>query len=227
VTAPPRPERVVASAAPLKGQIVFERAGCGDASQCGVFVMNDIIELPAEPLTVRVGVTSKALGKTGTAHLSITVPNYLDNALQMSPIMIGSEASVSDATTAFDIIRELVPFQPTTARVFAPTETLRIFARAYWRASDTTAEAIVSVLGAGAPAPRRLKLTGEVPAIGRRQTALDTEVPLAGLAPGHYVLHVETRLAKGKPAIREVPFEVRQFRTARSARSSGPTRDTS
>ena len=31
---------VVASAAPWKGQIVFERGGCVDASHCGVFVMN-------------------------------------------------------------------------------------------------------------------------------------------------------------------------------------------
>ena len=30
----------IASAAPWKGQIVFERGGCADASQCGVFVMN-------------------------------------------------------------------------------------------------------------------------------------------------------------------------------------------
>jgi VWFA-related protein len=177
----------------------------------GTFVMNEIIELPAERLTVRVGVTSKALAKTGTAHMTIDVPNYGDNALQISPLLIGSSSMAKNTAvaTGLDTIRTLVPFQPTTTRAFSRPETLRVFARAYWRASDTTADATVAIVGLNAPPPRQITLKGEVPAPGRRQAVLDTEVPLTGLAPGSYVLHVETRLAKGKAAVRDVPFDVR------------------
>jgi hypothetical protein len=171
--------------------------------------MNDIIELPARQLIVRVGVTSKALGKTGTAHLSVNVPNYLDNALQLSPIVIGATAATSDAATALDIIRTLVPFQPTTSRLFARTDTLRVFARAYWRAADTVADSTVTIAGPSSVPPRHVSLKGTVPALGRREAVLDTEVPLAAFAPGAYVLRIEARTAKGKPAVREVPFEVR------------------
>jgi hypothetical protein len=175
----------------------------------GAFVMNDIIELPAEQLIMRVGVTSNALGKTGTAHLTIDVPNYLDNALQLSPVVIGSNGATSDASTALDTIRALVPFQPTTSRVFATSETLRVFARAYWRASDLTAETTLTVTGPNGSSPRQWTLKGDVPAPGRRQAVLDTELPLEGLTPGAYVLHVETHLAKGKPAIRDLPFTIK------------------
>ena len=176
----------------------------------GTLMMNNIIDLPAEQLTVRVGVTSKALGKTGTTHLTVDIPNYGDNGLQISPLLIGtsSTAANTDAAVGLDAIRPLVPFQPTTARVFARSDTLRVYARAYWRAGDTTADATVTITGAGSPTVRHLTLPAEATQ-GRRKAILDVPLPLAGLAPGVYVLHVETRLAKGKPAIRESPFEVR------------------
>ncbi len=175
----------------------------------GVFVMNDVIDLPAEELIMRVGVTSKALGKTGTAHLSVKVPNYLDNALQLSPIVVGATSTTSDAVTALDFIRALVPFQPTTSRAFAPSDTLRVFARAYWRAADTVADSTLTIAGPSSVPPRHLMLKGTVPSLGRREAVLDTEVPLAGLTPGSYVLHIESRIAKGKPSIRELPFDVK------------------
>ena len=39
--------------------------------------------------------------------------------------------------------------------------------------------------------------------------ALDTTVPLRGLAPGPHVLTVTTRVGNGKPASREVPFQIK------------------
>jgi hypothetical protein len=44
---------------------------------------------------------------------------------------------------------------------------------------------------------------------GGREATFDAKVPLAGLAPGDYVLEISARLKNGNPVTREVPFAVR------------------
>lgn len=194
----------------LQRPITF--TGAWKPSAKGVLVMSDIIDLPTEQLTVRVGVTSRALGKTGTTHVPVDVPNYLDNDLQLSPIVLGldnNDGNTSDAATSLESIRALVPFQPTTARSFSATETIRVFSRAYWRANDMSADVTMTITGPSPSSARHTTIAGEVPALGRRQGALDVRIPLTGLAPGAYVLRIDSHLTKGKPASRALPFTVR------------------
>jgi hypothetical protein len=175
----------------------------------GTFVINEKIDLPPEQLTVRAGVTSRALAKSGTAHVTVDVPNYLDSAFQLSPLTIGSTSATMDAASNLDTIKALVPFQPTTVRTFSNTDTLRVFARAYWRSHEMTADVTMTVTGPTVVPPQRKTLQATVPAPGRRQAVFDTELPLAGLTPGSYVLRIEARLPKGKPAHRELPFNIK------------------
>ena len=53
------------------------------------FVLNETIDLPAEALTLRVGVTSTALARTGTAHLRVDVPDIRGSRLVMTPLVLG------------------------------------------------------------------------------------------------------------------------------------------
>lgn len=191
----------------------FQRAitftGTWKRTARGTFVINEAIDLPDEPLTLRVGVNSRALGKTGTAHIPINVPNYRDTDLRVSPIIIGSSASALDAATGLDVIRELVPFQPVTSRVFARGDVLRVFARAYWGSSSTTGEGIVTLTSRTPGVQITVPIVAEVQTAGRRRGVVDVRVPLNELAAGTYVLSLDVQLPKGKPVRREVPIEIR------------------
>jgi hypothetical protein len=175
----------------------------------GTFVINEIIDLPGEALKLRVGVASAALDKSGTAHIDVNVPKFGTHELQLTPIVLGSSADAPDVVDGLDTIRPVVPFQPTTARTFERGDTLRVFGRAYWRASDTTIDADLSVTGPTAVAPRHLTLRGETASGGARQATIDATVPLSGLASGSYVLQLKTRLSNARSVRREITFVVR------------------
>jgi VWFA-related protein len=170
----------------------------------GTFVINETIDLPAEPLAVRVGVTSRALGRTGTTHLGVAVPDYRKTDLQLSPLVIGPPRQPLDAAVGLDGLRGLVPFQPTTARAFVDTDRLRVFALAYWRSPTTTLVAEIQLDG---QAPLRHTIPARRVITGRREAALDIFVPLNGLAPGSHTLTMTVTTGKDK-AQRAIPFEV-------------------
>jgi hypothetical protein len=100
-------------------------------------LVNDAIELPSQPLTLRIAVASRALGKPGSVQMAVDVPKVSDNKLQLTGIVIGAAGGATAATEAA-AIKDLVPFQPATSRTFAQTETLRVFARAFWGSKDAT-----------------------------------------------------------------------------------------
>ena len=176
----------------------------------GRFVINELIDLPPEQLTLRVGITSRALGRTGTAHIPLNVPNFKSTDLRVSPLVIGAGGTgAADAAIGLDRVRTLVPFQPTTARTFTAAQTLRVLMTAVWRSSATALAADVTITGGPAPITRHLSVDAAVAEGGGRQARLDTSVPLSGLAAGEYVLSVHATTGKGKPAVREVPFVVR------------------
>jgi VWFA-related protein len=176
----------------------------------GVLVINEVIDLPHRPLSLRIGVTSRALARTGTAHLYVDVPDFGDNDLQLSQLVLGSTGTIAEASSGIEFIRPFVPFQPTTARTFSPADTVRVFANAFWKSDDEAVTADISVKGAPAFTTRTVTLPGRAIKDGHRQATLDTTLPLKDLAPGSYVLHVEVHAAKRKPAARDVPFEVKR-----------------
>ncbi len=175
----------------------------------GTFVINEVIDLPTEPLTIRVGVSSTALGKTGTTHVEVDVPDYRDSDLQLSPLVLGTSQYTLDAAVGLDTIRQLVPFQPATARAFARTDTLTIFARVFWRTKHADADVRVSVQGPSAVAPETTSISGQRASSGHTQSKFSTTLPLRGLTPGAYVLRVEAQQHTGKPFARQVPFEIK------------------
>jgi hypothetical protein len=66
----------------------------------------------------------------------------------------------------------------------------------------------VSVRGTGRSIAQPTLVTSSTPGGGRRVT-FEGRLPLAGLAPGRYVLEIAGRLADGRPVTRAVPFDVR------------------
>lgn len=187
----------------------YQFTGTWKPTARGTFVINEVIDLPTDSLTVRVGVTSSALGKTGTTHVEVDVPDYRDEDVQLSPLIIGTPQYSLDAAVGLDTIRALVPFQPATSRTFSKADTLRIFSRVYWRTKYPDTEIRVSVQGPSPIPPQSTTITGPRALTGYTQGRFNTSLPLRGLSPGSYVLRVEASQPAGKPYVREVPFEIR------------------
>jgi hypothetical protein len=174
----------------------------------GKLVVNETIDLPTEQLALRVGVTSRALGKTGTTHLSIEPPDFEDKKLQMSGVVIGLPSAAYDAAAGLGSLEGIVPFQPTTVRTFRVGDTLRVYSRLTWKGDAGAATVRLSVTGREGLPVRERSVPAHPEASGRKLAELDVTVPLDGLAAGEYVLRVEASQNQ-KAVVRQVPFEIK------------------
>ncbi|HUL73869.1 MAG TPA: hypothetical protein VLT86_12245, partial [Vicinamibacterales bacterium] len=159
--------------------------------------------------TLRIAVASRALGKAGSVQMPVDVPKASGNKILLGGVVIGTAGARAEAMTEADAIEGLVPFQPTTTRVFAASDTLRVFARAFWGSKDPAVTMTLTVTGSSKAAPQSLSVNGVHDQNGRLSAVIDTTVPLAGLAPGRYQLAVNARLSNGQPATRIVPLEIK------------------
>ena len=153
--------------------------------------------------------TSTALARTGTAHLRLDVPDIRGSRLVMTAPVLGTSSPDSDASIGLDLVRALVPFQPTTQRTFSKDDALRVYSRAYWGGADATLPFEIAISDASAPVRRNLDAAASTNGPGRRRAALDTIVSLSTLSPGPHVLSVTAHVGRDKPVRREVPFVVR------------------
>jgi VWFA-related protein len=179
----------------------------------GTFLLNEVVDLPTSTVTVRIGVTSRMLGRTGTVHVPIKVPNYTKKELQLTPLLLGDGAGavpMVDAAIGLDRLRGLVPFQPSTERIFTSGQQLRVHTQASWRSKDDTLQAELQIDGlphlpGGLDGPFKVMTDKK----GQRHALLDCTLSLTGVPPGRYVLRVVARLAGGETVKREIPFTVR------------------
>jgi VWFA-related protein len=187
-----------------------EHAAPVSASPAGSrFVLNDVLDLPMQPLTIRVGASSQALGKTGSVQLLIDVPNVSNGKLQIGGVVLGVAGAAGEQPEP-DNLKALVPFQPTTVRTFAATDTLQVFAPLFWGSKDPAAHAVVSVRrGADVVAHQESDVQGVVARGDHRTATARTDLPLSGLTAGQYTLDLEVRLPDGQTSVRTVPFAIK------------------
>ena len=129
--------------------------------------------------------------------------------LTLAPIALGLSPSDSDAATGLDLVRALMPFQPTTQRSFSRDDTRRVYSRAYWRGTDATLPFEVAISDASAPVHRSIPTTAATSGPGRRTAVLDAAIPLSTLSPGTHVLSISARIGRDKPVVREIPIIVK------------------
>jgi VWFA-related protein len=173
-------------------------------------VVNDVLDLPMQPVTIRVGVTSEALGKTGSVQLSVDVPNVATSKLQIGSVVLGVVGASGQPTSEPENLKILLPFQPTTMRMFASTDTLEVFAPLFWASKDDAARAVVSIRsGADVVAHQEVDVPGAMTKGDHRTGPARSDLSLSGVAAGQYVLSVEARLPNGQTATRTVPFEIK------------------
>ena len=61
------------------------------------FLVDDVIDLPSQPLTLRVGLASRVLGKAGTVQFPIDVLKPSDSRLQLSGVVLGFDGQPREA----------------------------------------------------------------------------------------------------------------------------------
>ncbi|MEZ5319127.1 MAG: VWA domain-containing protein [Vicinamibacterales bacterium] len=191
----------------------FRLPGAARGTEPVTFLVDDVIDLPSQPLVLRVGLASRALGRAGSVQLDVDVPKPTDGSLQVSGVAIGL-VGVNPGAMNASAAGQVVPFQPLTTREFEPGQTLRVFGRAFWKdRGDAVVTATIRPAGdaarpVGRP-PQVLSLAAGDGVRGGRLVSFDTQVPLSGLGPGDYVLEIAARLGDGRPVTRLIPFEVR------------------
>jgi VWFA-related protein len=176
--------------------------------EAATFLINDTLDLPAQPLTVRVGVSSRALGRTGTLQVPVSVPKPSDAQLQVGGVVIGLTGPARESAFGEDFVRGLLPFQPTTSRQFSQRSTLRVFAPFFWKGKDEIVKVSLILKSPDFTAQREESLKTVPQEKGRQLAALDTLIPLAKLL-GPVTLEIEGRLANGQAARQTIPFDVR------------------
>jgi VWFA-related protein len=172
------------------------------------FSIVEALALPAGTLTLRIGVTSRALGRTGVTHMPLTVPR-LDRAdLLATGPLIGQLDEAPSPLIGGEGVRKVLPFRPTTVRRFAPGATLEVYAPLFWKGQDTK-PTVRLLVRHDTDVVLRQQLTVEASGRpeGLRTAAARARVRLAGLRPGRYELVLEATLGNRRTA-REVPFDV-------------------
>ena len=174
-----------------------------------VYELNAVLDLPTNTSMLRAGVASALIGRTGTVHLPISVPNLKDKNLTMAGIAIGRAGPQVVTAARYDAIADLVPFQPTTDRTFTSADTIEVFTRLSWRGAETRAAAMITLRGDGATGTvTPLTVDGKAGTDGQRTAEVRMTVPLKGSKPGRYLLDLSASLPDGTPIRRLIAIEI-------------------
>jgi VWFA-related protein len=171
-------------------------------------VVHEIIELPPGPATIRVGVASRTLGKTGTVHVPVTIPNLGRDRLAMTGLLIG----LADLKPSPDVrrIAEVLPFEPTASRTFKSDDVLQLAARLFWRARDGEQVTVTTAIRDGERTIRRSEqaVKGAPGPVRDREATWRADLALQGIPPGSYQLEMAARLRGGTMARQALPIRI-------------------
>jgi hypothetical protein len=178
------------------------------AAREGRAVVHEIIDLPPGPATIRVGVASRTLGKTGTVHVPVTIPNLGRDRLAMTGLLIG----LADLKPSPDVTRiaDVLPFEPTATRTFKSAEVLQLAARMFWRARDGDQVTVTTAIKDGERVIRRSEqvVKGAPGVVREREATWRADLALQAVPPGSYQVEVVARLRSGTVARQAVPITI-------------------
>jgi VWFA-related protein len=179
------------------------------AFRSGVRVLSRI-ELPKGRYQLRIAAGGRT--RAGSVMYDLEVPDFSDG-LRMSGVSLTSSTATTLSTfRAADAIGSILPASPVATRDFSRQETVAIYAEAYDAGGGTALPTMSAELrtATGTVIGRLLQpkpspaLQGGTGAIGFSAT-----LPLGGVPPGVYVIHVEAAAANRTDVVhRDVPIRV-------------------
>ena len=191
-------------------------ASMGPAPETATFQIAESVDLPPGHYEFRVSATSAKTAKGGSVYLPVDVPDF-QRDVAIGGLAIGyadgprvplAPRRVAPARAAAKMTAEArppLPMSPSLDRVFAATDTLRVYAEGTARASAGRVMAAVDVVDASGKvvrSPSPSFLTADI-------VRIESVIPLSGLAPGPYVLRATLSAGSRAPAVREVGFAVK------------------
>jgi VWFA-related protein len=176
------------------------------------------LEVPPGKYQVRVGAKESG-GKVGTVLYELDAPDFSKGPITMSGVSLSSGASARIPTASpGGPLTDVLPAPPSATREFERGDTIDVFAEIYDNLGAATAHRVVITTTVLADEGKTVFTTSDE----RRSDELKdskagggyghtAKIPLAQLAPGRYVLHLEARptLGKSDPISRDVEFTVR------------------
>ena len=173
-------------------------------------------DVPPGRYQIRVAVREANGGALGSLAHDVDVPDFSKGLLTMSGIAISSAYASRVATANPDPgFKDVLPSPPTAVRDFPRGDELALFVEVYDNQGKTPHRVAIKTTIAADDGRLAFSASDE-----RRSEELQgarggygyvLKVPLAGFAPGRYVLRVEaqTLLSGGGTAAREIEFRVR------------------
>lgn len=203
----------------LEGRITLSaNAAAGPAPDAASYQVTETIDALPGRYEFRVSATSAKMGKGGSVYLGVDVPDFRAAPVVLGGLSLGyaEGARVAVAPPSpppaqrgarvvvpVPDVRPALPFPPTLDREFAADDTLRVYAEGTSRggAPLTAALDLIDAGGKTVRSPSPSFSTGD-------PIRIQGVVPLAGLAPGAYVLRV-TLSSGATRAIRDSGFVIR------------------
>lgn len=169
-------------------------------------ILHDV-DVPPGHFEFRVSATSAKLDKGGSAYLAVDVPDFRSMPIVLGNIALGyaEGVRVPIAPAPTPPPESTLPFPPTLDRVFAASDTLRVYVAGTVRSAAglVAGVEIVDARGTGVVSRSPLPLLAWSDSI-----RINGGVPLQGLAPGAYALRV-TLAGGGQKAVRETAVAIR------------------
>lgn len=171
--------------------------------------IHDLIDLPKGQLTVRVALASRITRTNGSVHLPIQVRELSKNRVEVSAIVISRSPAMPTQLLELGSGLRLAPITPTTARVFAASDHLRVLARVFSPKGINTSGDLTLTLPNGEVRAISTARSDAKAATGAADYLGD--IALKDLPAGQYVLTFSARNPKSndKPVTRAAGFELR------------------
>lgn len=190
-----------------------------DRVRRSVIRMNPRMTLPPGRYQLRVGVRESGGGEMGSVFYDLHVPNYAEERVAMSGLLLTDTAAASEFTPQRDdqLPAAMLPAPATSRRTFSRNDVLSLFGEIYANTSGADARSleVVTTLtsedGTAAFSSRESVAHAATRDVRSSRIPITKQIPLKDLEPGSYVLRVEARILGGgaKPVSRETTLTVR------------------
>jgi VWFA-related protein len=170
--------------------------------QRGLRVLSEI-ELPPGRYQLRFA-AGNAAGRSGNVVYELAVPDFHKDPLMLSGLVVTSVSTSAGATLAPKyLLKGLLPRPATARREFDADDTIGIFGEVYDNVAPPSS--IDVLLDMRTPDGHLVRTE----AVHTNQFLI--QMPLAGIAPGDYVLHIDARTTSGsrRNAVRDLAIRVR------------------
>jgi VWFA-related protein len=182
------------------------------AERDGLRIVTDL-PLAAGQYQIRVAAGNRN-GRAGSIVADLTVPDFTKGPLVFSGVSLGSARLPRTLTVRAGTAIAPTPVLPTTSREFNASETIELFVEVYDNIKSAHTVDLVATLRADDG--RVLKTVTEQRSSSELKGAaggfgFKADLPLAGVTPGLYVVHVEARANTGdrRAVARDVMITVR------------------